>query len=167
MRVLGIDPGTVAMGYGVVEKAGTKLTCVEYGVVKPKRGAPLHERLLTLSEALDEVIERLSPEAASIEEVFHAKNVKSAITLGHARGVALLSASKGGLSVFEYSPSTIKQAVTGYGMAEKGQVQKMVSMLLSTKETPLPDAADALAAAICHINHIRPLKSGALSRAAL
>ncbi len=156
MRVLGIDPGSLATGYGVVLKGGGgSLTSLSHGVVKLDPASSLSDRLLVISEAIKGVIEEFKPDAAAIETVFFGKNVRSAIILGHARGVLMLSAASFGLEVFEYDPRTIKQAVTGYGNATKDQVQRMVKALLKTPETAKPDAADALATAICHINHFR------------
>jgi len=154
MRVLGIDPGSNVMGYGIVEKGREgDLAYIGGGEIKLEKGAPLSERLLEISLSLDRSIAEFSPEHCAIEEVFFAKNVKSALTLGHARGVALLSAARGGLEVHEYSASVIKQAVSASGRAGKDQVQKMVRMLLGLDTAIGADAADALAVAICHLNH--------------
>ncbi len=155
MRVLGIDPGSLSTGYGVVLKSGGSLTHLCHGVVRPDPGSTLPERLLAISEGIKGVIEEFRPDVAAIETIFFGKNVKSAITLGHARGASMLSAASFGLEVFEYDPRTIKLAVTGYGNATKDQVQRMVKALLKTPEIAGPDAADALATAICHINHFR------------
>ncbi len=163
MKVLGIDPGTVVTGYGIVDGSGAggtkKLVCLCEGTIRTTPKAPLAVRLLEISSAIDKVIEEYAPDCASVESVFYAKNVKSAITLGHARGVVLTSAARGGLSVYEHSPSTLKQSVVGYGNATKEQVQKMVKTLLNMSTTPKADAADALAAAICHINHSSFIKA--------
>lgn len=163
MKVLGIDPGTRITGYGIVESAGgtggsgggggTGLIRVCEGEIAPDPGLPLSERLHVISKTLMGVVEEHRPDTVSVESLFYAKNVKSAIMLGHARGVAFLSAAAFGVPVVEYSPSTIKQSVVGYGSATKQQVQKMVKVLLNTGEDSGPDAADALAAAICHIHH--------------
>jgi len=157
VRVIGIDPGTNVTGYAIVEKARSgDIRYIGGGEIKLRRGAPLSERLLKISETLDSVMAEFRPTHCSIEEVFFAKNVKSALTLGHGRGVALLSAAKAGIAVHEYSASTIKAAVTGSGRASKEQVQKMVRVILKL-DTPLGvDAADALAIAICHLNHYNP-----------
>jgi len=153
VRVLGIDPGSRATGYGVVERrAGGRLVPVSYGTIKASAASTLPERLLVVSDALDSLARDSRPDAVSIESVFYSKSVKSAVVLAHARGVALASAARHGIEVFEYPPRTIKQAVVGYGGASKEQVQKMVGALLATDEEPAPDAADALAVAICHIN---------------
>lgn len=156
MRVLGIDPGSHKTGYGIVVKGGGgKLIHVCDGTIEAP-GDDLSQRLLSISKSLNEIIAEFKPDYVAIESVFFAKNVKSAVMLGHARGVALLSAAVGGLEVFEYAPRAVKLAVTGYGNAEKEQVQKMVKLLLSTPSVSKPDAADALAIAICHLHHYRP-----------
>ncbi len=156
MKVLGIDPGSLTTGYGVVLKGGGgSLKSLSHGVVKLDQASPLSERLLAISEAIKGIIEEFRPDVAAIETVFFGKNVRSAIVLGHARGVLMLSAASFGLEVFEYDPRSIKQSVTGYGNATKDQVQRMVKALLKTPDTARPDAADALATAICHINHFR------------
>lgn len=161
MRVLGIDPGTLFTGYGVVVKgAGGKLVHVSDGAIAMKDSMPISERLLKISDSLKSVIEEHRPEAVSVETVFFAKNVRSAIMLGQARGAALLSAASFGLPVFEYSPSSVKLAVTGHGSATKDQVQKMVKLLLKSEtDSSRSDASDALAIAICHIHHYRELKA--------
>ncbi len=154
MRVLGIDPGSRITGYGVVDKGkGGKLAHVCDGHVLLDPSAPLPERLLAISNALKSIIDEFKPDAMSIESIFFAKNVDSAIKLGEARGVPLLCAASSGVPVYEYAPRSVKQAVTGYGNATKEQVQKMVKMLLRTQAQLKPDAADALAIAICHIHH--------------
>lgn len=152
MRVLGIDPGTRTTGYGIVEagpRGALKLVCE--GQITPT--GSIEQRLLAISELLSEVAAEFKPDHASVESVFYSKNVRSAILLGHARGVALLAAAKAGIPVTEYAPTKIKQAVTGYGSATKAQVQKMVKVILNTKRSFGADAADALAAAICHLNN--------------
>lgn len=157
MKVLGIDPGSIHTGYGVVGRGpnGTLLHICG-GAISPGAGLPMAERLLKVSEGLRKVIDEHKPDAVSIESVFFAKNVKSAITLGQARGAALLSAAQFALPVFEYAPTAIKLAVTGYGHSDKAQVQKMVKLLLKTTEDfKKADATDALAIAICHIHHWR------------
>ncbi len=154
MRVLGIDPGSLITGYGVVDKGkGGRLIHAGSGHVTLRPSSPLPERLLTISNALKGIIDEFKPDAMSIESIFFAKNVSSAIKLGEARGIPLLCAASSGLPVYEYSPRSIKQAVTGYGNATKEQVQKMVKMLLKTMVQPQSDAADALAVAICHIHN--------------
>lgn len=153
MRVIGVDPGTLVLGYGVVEKGpGGKLKHLHHGHVKTVASRPLEARLLAIFNELEKIIEAYQPDAMSVEAVFYAKNARSSITLGHARGVALLCAARAGIKVFEYAPMTIKEAVVGYGNASKEQVQSMVKALLKV-ECGRFDSSDALAAAICHINH--------------
>lgn len=152
MRILGIDPGSVTTGFGVIEYERGRLGLVEQGAIHTPRGADLSERLEVIHGRLREVIERTRPEAAAVETPFAGQNVKSLIQLSHARGVILLTIRAASLAVFEYSPRSVKSAVVGYGGAEKEQVAKMVRMLLpgcaSLKLTA--DASDALAVAICH-----------------
>ncbi|MFQ5736409.1 MAG: crossover junction endodeoxyribonuclease RuvC [Thermodesulfobacteriota bacterium] len=157
MKVLGIDPGSLVTGWGVVEKAaGGRLVHIGHGQVLAGASLPLAERLFVISEGLKSVMDEHGPEAVSVESVFFAKNVRSAVMLGHARGVSLLSAASFGLPVFEYAPMVVKKAVTGFGAATKDQVQSMVKALLKTSKGGGADAFDALAIAICHIHHIRP-----------
>jgi len=154
MRVLGIDPGSSTTGYGVIDTDGRKHSLAEYGTIKPRAGMSFAEKLLYIEEQLQAIIERLKPDALAIEEAFYAVNVKSALMLGQVRGVALLVAARAGLPIYEYSALEVKSATTGYGRAEKHQVQQMVKILLGLPEVPQPhDAADALAVAICHIHH--------------
>ena len=152
MRILGIDPGSVTTGFGVVDYERGRLALVEQGSISTPRGAELSERLGIIHEKLLAVIERTKPEAFAVETPFAGHNVKSLIQLAHARGVILLAARAARLEVFEYSPRSVKSAVVGYGGAEKEQVAKMVRMLLpgcaSLKMSA--DASDALAIAICH-----------------
>jgi crossover junction endodeoxyribonuclease RuvC len=156
MRILGVDPGSGATGYGIVDTDGTKHRAVIYGAIKTNANRPFHERLLKIHKELNDILLREKADAMAIESVFHAANVQSALRLGHARGVALLVAAQHNLSLYEYSPLEIKSAVVGYGRAEKTQIQLMVQLLLNLPELPTPDhAADALAVAICHANRIR------------
>jgi crossover junction endodeoxyribonuclease RuvC len=156
MRILGIDPGSGATGYGIIESDGSKHTSILYGAIKTNSRIPFHERLLKIYLDLSDILSREKADVMSIEEVFHATNVQSALRLGHARGIALLAAAQHGLSVFEYSPLEIKSAVVGYGRAEKEQIQGMVRLLLDLPEIPTPDhAADALAVAICHAHRMK------------
>ncbi|HTF43505.1 MAG TPA: crossover junction endodeoxyribonuclease RuvC, partial [Terriglobales bacterium] len=154
MRVLGIDCGTEYTGFGVVELClDGKLVCLTCGAVKLSPREPLSLRLATIFERLGEIIHEHRPDNVAIEGIFYALNVKSALKLGQVRGVAMLAASTAGLEVIEYAPLTIKSAVVGYGRAEKQQVQHMVTRLLNLSEIPEPpDAADALAIAICHLH---------------
>ena len=153
MVVLGIDPGLATIGWAVVEKSGRENKIIDYGTITTPAGGKLPVRLLDISKALDILIDRFNPDAAAVEELFFNKNVKTALTVGHARGVILLSLAKRGLTLYEYTPLQVKQAVVGYGRADKNQVQQMVKMLLKLREIPKPDdAADAVAVALCHIN---------------
>jgi crossover junction endodeoxyribonuclease RuvC len=151
-RVLGIDPGSHVTGYGIVEEAGRGLCCIKYGEIKPARGASLSSCLQTICGGIQEVILGTGPAALAIENIFYGKNIRSLIKQGHVRGVAILAGAESGVPVYEYSPLEIKKAVVGYGRAEKGQVQMMVRAILKLSELPPPDAADALAVAICHIH---------------
>jgi crossover junction endodeoxyribonuclease RuvC len=152
-RVLGVDPGSSTTGYGVVDSDGKQYKLVEYAGIKAPSRFTFAERLLIISQKLEEVIERLKPSACAVEETFYAVNVKVALKLGHVRGVVLVAAARAGVPVFEYSPLEIKSALVGYGRAEKHQVQEMVRLLLKLEELPQPlDASDALGTAICHIN---------------
>lgn len=151
LRVMGIDPGTQATGFGVIEAAERLLTPIAWGVVRSPPRAPLAERLKAMSDGLREAIATYRPAIVAVEDTFYARNVKVALTLGQARGVALVAAADAGLEIVTYSARTIKQAVSGYGAASKDQVQAMVAHLLGLEEPPRPpDAADALAVAICH-----------------
>jgi crossover junction endodeoxyribonuclease RuvC len=155
MRVLGIDPGTRHCGYGVVEtRSGSRLVWVAHGVISPKATAPLEERLKVIYQRLIEVIGETKPTTCGVEEIFFAANVRSALTLGHARGVALLAAAQAGMPVSAYPPAVVKQAVVGFGRAEKQQVARMVSMLLGIPEIEEADASDALAIAITHATRV-------------
>jgi crossover junction endodeoxyribonuclease RuvC len=151
VRILGIDPGSVATGFGVIEYERGRLALVEQGSITTRRGAELPERLARIHEGLVEVIGRTHPAAMAVETPFAGHNVKSLIQLAHARGVVLLAAQSARLDVFEYSPRSVKSAVVGYGGAEKAQVEKMVRILLPGCVTLMSaDASDALAVAICH-----------------
>lgn len=156
MRILGIDPGLNIMGYGVIDEAKGKLTAIDYGCVYTNAGVPLPLRLNKLYDGVYELIEKYKPEAVAVEELFFAKNVKTAITVAHARGVVLLCAQKLGIALFEYTPLQVKQAVVGYGRAEKHQIQTLVKIILNLAEIPKPDdAADALAVAVCHAHSMK------------
>lgn len=152
MIVLGVDPGTAVTGYGVVDRDGAgSLRLIECGVVRPRAGAPLAVRLQTIFEGITEIITRHRPDAVAVEAVFVHKNARSALILGHARGVILLAAAQAGLAVTEYPPATIKKAVTGAGAATKSQIQQMVAHILRLKTPPAPsDAADGVAVALTH-----------------
>lgn len=159
LRVIGVDPGSNTTGYGVVDSDGKSYRLVEYAGIKAPARFTFAERLLIISQKLEEVIERLKPNACAVEETFYAVNVKVALKLGHVRGVVLVAAARANVPVYEYSPLEIKSAIVGYGRAEKHQVQEMVRLLLRLKELPKPlDASDALGAAICHINFAATLR---------
>jgi crossover junction endodeoxyribonuclease RuvC len=158
MRVIGIDPGTAVTGYGVVESEGNRLEAVAYGVIRTSSKLPAADRLAKIHGSLKGVIAEHKPEVASIERLFVSKNPSAALAVGQARGVSLLAAVNAGLEVAEFSPVEVKQAVVGYGKADKSQVQEMVKVLLGLSEVPRPDdAADALALAICRL-HTAPIK---------
>jgi crossover junction endodeoxyribonuclease RuvC len=157
MLVLGIDPGTAITGYGLVrDEPGGALQAVIYGVFETPAGMPLPERLLILHQKLTELLLLHQVHSAAVEKLFFQRNVRTAIAVGQARGVALLALAQHGVGVAEYTPLEVKQAVTGYGGADKNQVQQMVRVILGLAEIPRPnDAADALAVAICHIHSAR------------
>jgi len=167
MRILGIDPGSAATGFGVVDSEAGKLTHVAHGTLRPSPRSSMAERLHYLHQAISEAILAHAPDIAVIEQVFVSANARSALVLGQARGVALAAVGAGGPVVVEYSASRIKLAVTGNGRAGKSQVQNMVRRLLALDRAPARDAADALAAAICHANagRIGALTQGARSPA--
>ena len=153
VRVLGVDPGTQTTGYGVIDSDGRNYQLVEYAGIRSSMKLTFAERLLAISRKLEEVIERLNPQACAVEDTFYAVNVKSALKLGQARGAVLVAAARAGIEIFEYTPLEIKSALVGYGRAEKLQVQEMVRVLLGISSAPEPlDASDALAVAICHVN---------------
>jgi len=151
MRVLGIDPGTAATGYGVVEEREGSLHAVRFGAITSPASLPFAQRLLRIYRGLRALLIEVQPDCAAVEAVFFARNVQSALRLGQARGVALLVLAEAGVEIHEYSALEVKKAVTSFGQAQKDQVQRMVQMLLRLPEVPKPaDAADALAIAICH-----------------
>ena len=152
MIILGIDPGIATMGYGVVDKDGNgNCRAVDYGVVQTPKEETLPVRLAILEEGVNKIIDRFSPEEVALEELFFTKNITTGIAVAHARGVTLLACVKKCGRLYEYTPMQIKQAVVGYGLAEKRQVMDMTKRLLKLAKTPRPDdAADALALALCH-----------------
>jgi crossover junction endodeoxyribonuclease RuvC len=156
VRVLGTDPGTAITGYGVVESDGNQLIALTYGVITTPSDWSLSRRLQEIHRRLQDVIAQWHPDGVAVEELFFSKNARTALAVGHARGVALLAFAEAGLPVHEYKPAEVKEAVTGYGAAPKGQVQRMVQHLLGLEVLPQPDdAADALAVAICHAHSAR------------
>ena len=151
MRVLGIDPGLAIVGYSIIETDANKIKMLEYGCIKTEAEISTPDRLNIIFNKLNEIIKQYNPEDMAIEELFYNKNVKTVISIGQARGVEVLSGISNGLQIYEYTPLQIKQAVVGYGRAEKKQIQNMVKFILGLNEIPKPDdAADALAVAICH-----------------
>lgn len=156
MRVLGIDPGSRVLGWGLVEGAGHSYGASEFGVIKTGARERFSLRLLSLFEEVGTLIGRLEPDVVAVEEAFYASNAKTALKLGQVRGVILLCCEQRELEIAEYSARTVKQTVTGYGNADKRQIQQMVSRLLGLKKIPRPhDAADALGIAICHMHHAK------------
>jgi crossover junction endodeoxyribonuclease RuvC len=156
---LGIDPGTAIVGYAIVAAQGSELSMIVCDVITTPAHMPLPQRLQEIYKRLSEIIATYSPGEAAMEELFFAKNARTALTVGQARGVAMLALANGGLSIAEYTPMQVKQAVSGYGSAKKEQVGEMVRILLKLKAIPRPDdAADAAAVAICHL-HTSPLLS--------
>lgn len=153
-RIIGIDPGSRLTGYGVIDADRGCLQYVACGVVKTNPQYPFAHRLNEIFEGINEVVQLHNPVIAAIEDVFMATNPRSALKLGHARGAAVVAVMQNGLAVYDYSPRVVKQAVVGYGQAEKSQVQHMVKALLGLSGTPSSDAADALAVAICHANQL-------------
>jgi len=157
VRIFGIDPGSVRTGWGCVESDGSRHHLVSCGAIATSPRLPFPDRLLIIHSELRGHIERCHPDCVAIEAVFYATNARSALQLGHARGVALLAATEAGLTVAEYAPAEVKRAVVGYGRAEKLQVQQMVQLLLGIQQLPGPyDVSDALAVAICHVHSMRP-----------
>ena len=153
MRVFGIDPGSQRTGFGCVESDGRRHHLVVCGAIRVATGAAFPARLASIFRELSTHIHESHPDIVAVENLFHATNVRSALTLGHARGVAMLAAVEAGVPVVEYTPAEVKRAVVGYGRAEKSQVQQMIKLLLGLDRVPTPhDAADALAVAICHIH---------------
>ena len=156
MLVLGVDPGTAITGYGLVQEAEGQLQAVPYGAITTPSDWTMPQRLLKIYRDLTALIREYSPTEGAVEQLFFSRNVKTALAVGQARGVALLALAEGGLAVHEYTPLQVKQSVVGYGRAEKAQVQELVKLLLGLEVVPQPDdAADALAIAICHLHSAR------------
>ncbi|WP_068784612.1 crossover junction endodeoxyribonuclease RuvC [Paenibacillus phocaensis] len=151
MRILGIDPGIAIVGFGFIDKQGSKVTPVQYGCIQTEAHTPEEERLLHVYEAMVQLIDKYKPEAVAFEKLFFNRNVTTAMSVSQARGVLVLAAVQKGLSIAEYTPMQVKQAIVGYGKAEKRQVQEMTRMFLKLQAIPKPDdVADALAVAVCH-----------------
>jgi crossover junction endodeoxyribonuclease RuvC len=152
MRVLGIDPGTITMGYGVIESQDSDVTLIKFGALHTPSRSPIGERLSYLYDQLMEIISRYQPEAIAVEQPFVAKNAKSAFAIGRAQAVAILAAANSRSACYEYTPAEIKQRVANYGASTKEQIQQMVMLQLGLNQVPDPaDAADALAVALCHL----------------
>jgi crossover junction endodeoxyribonuclease RuvC len=167
MRIFGIDPGSERTGYGCLERSGGRHHLVLCGSLSAPATATFPQRLQHIHAGLVALLAECRPDCVAIENVFHARNVRSALKLGHARGVALLAASEAGVPVYEYAPAEIKRAVVGYGRAEKQQVQQMVKVLLGLPAPPSPhDVADALAVAICHLHSAHGQVADAIKRGA-
>ncbi len=155
MRILGIDPGTIAMGYGVIDSRDDEIALVASGVLTPTARAPIGERLSYLYHQLLQIIARYRPDVLAIEQPFVAKNAKSALAIGRAQAIAILAAANNAIPMQEYTPTQIKQRVAGYGASPKEQVQEMVRLQLGLSQAPQPsDTADALAVALCHLSEI-------------
>lgn len=151
LRILGIDPGIAIVGFGFIDKNGSKLTPVQYGCIQTEAHTPEEERLVHVYEGMVQLIEKYEPQMVAFEKLFFSRNVTTAMSVSQARGVAILAAAQKGLPIAEYTPMQVKQAIVGYGKAEKRQVQEMVRMFLNLQKIPKPDdVADALAVAVCH-----------------
>ncbi len=151
LRIMGIDPGIAIVGFGFIDKNGSKLTPVQYGCIQTEAHTPEEERLMHVYEGMVQLIEKYEPQMIAFEKLFFNRNVTTAMSVSQARGVAILAAAQKGLPIAEYTPMQVKQAVVGYGKAEKRQVQEMVRMFLNLQKVPKPDdVADALAVAVCH-----------------
>lgn len=158
MIILGVDPGFAITGYGLIEHNCGRFKLIGYGVIRTSSTIELPQRLVILCNELNAVIDKYKPEVLAVEELFFSKNIKTAIKVAHGRGIAVMCGSMAGLDVFEYTPLQVKQAVVGYGRADKKQVQEMTKIMLKLDKIPEPDdAADALAIAICHANTNRRL----------
>jgi crossover junction endodeoxyribonuclease RuvC len=169
--ILGIDPGTAALGYGIVERTGSRLRAIDYGCLTTSPDLPMPERLLAIHQLVDELVALHEPAVVAVERLFFSKNAQTAMAVGQARGVVLLAAAQHGRPVREATPNEVKSAIAGYGAADKEQVQRMVQLVLGMTELPRPDdAADALAIAVCIANRIGQAdraNAGVLDRAAV
>lgn len=156
MRVLGLDPGLAITGYGLVEGDGQRLVSLAHGVIRTPAHTPVAQRLVRLHDELSALLARFSPDVAAVEELFLDTNARTAMIVGEARGVLLLTLAQAGVPVAEYTPMQVKQAITGYGGADKHQMQQMITLLLNLAEVPTPDdAADALAISVCYHHSMR------------
>jgi crossover junction endodeoxyribonuclease RuvC len=155
MLVLGVDPGSRVTGYGLVEKENNQMTCIHAGTISSPAKLPFYERIHKIFQSMVEIMNHYRPQEMAIEDIFFAKNVKSSLKLGHARGAVLIAAVQCGIKIFEYTPLEIKKSTVGYGRATKEQVCSMVQIILNLKDKPNLDTSDALATAICHLNWAR------------
>ncbi len=156
MRIIGVDPGVAITGYAVIDEHGSDYICAASGCIRTDKDLPSALRLQAIHDQVFELVSRYSPETLAVEKIFFSKNVRTAFQVGEARGVIILVAARCGLDLFEYTPLQVKQAVAGYGRAEKAQVQKMVQMLLKLPRQPaVDDEADAMAVALCHLQNRR------------
>ena len=155
MIIIGIDPGTRTTGYGLVTKTGRDVQHIDNGLISPPAKSPLPDRLKEIYTQVQKLIHEFKPQAIALEDLFVAKNARSSLILGHARGVIMLAASQGHVPLYEYSPAQIKRTVVGYGQATKEQIQKLVKIHLRLNEVASEDASDALAVALCHCQHSR------------
>lgn len=155
MLVLGVDPGSRVTGYGLVEKRANRMTCIDAGTICTSNQIPFYERIHEIFHSMVEIMSRYRPQEMAVEDIFFAKNVKSSLKIGHARGAVLIAAVQCGVGIFEYAPMEIKKSVVGYGRATKEQVRSMTQVILNLRTKTALDASDALAAAICHLNWMR------------
>lgn len=155
MIVLGVDPGSRVTGYGLLQKKNNIITCITSGVIESPGSDPFYDRIYRIFTGMVDIMEQYRPDEMAIEDMFFAKNVKSSLKLGHARGAALIAAVKCNVRIHEYTPLEIKQSVVGYGRATKDQIRAMVQMILNLPSKLGPDTSDAIAAAICHLNWTR------------
>ena len=155
MKILGIDPGTLVMGYGIIDADGDEIALVDYGAINPPKNGAIGERLHHLYNGILDIIRRYRPGAVAVEQPFISKNVRSAMAIGRAQAIALLAAAGEGIPAYEYTPTEVKQRVADYGASSKEQIQEMVRLQLGLAEVPQPnDAADAIAVAICHLREV-------------
>lgn len=155
MLVLGVDPGSRVTGYGLIEKKSNSIFCIDSGTITSGAGEPFYDRIYKIFTSMVDIMKQYQPDEMAIEDLFFAKNVKSSLKLGHARGAALIAAVNCDVKIFEYTPLEIKKSVVGYGRATKEQVRSMIQMILKLPAKVGPDTSDALAAAICHLNWTR------------
>ena len=156
MKVLGIDPGTITMGYGIIDENGNTTTVKVYGAIEAPKRSPIGERLCFIYEELQKIVKFYHPDVTAVEQPFVAKNVKSALAIGRSQAIAILVAASHGIPIYEYTPAQVKQRVSNYGASSKEQIQEMVRIQLGLSQVPEPDdAADALAVALCHLSENR------------